>query len=136
RRSSDKAGPAVAQRDIGDQHKTTRRHESGVSENLFAVPRVFRLQGAVKKSTEKGQTEERFESDPAAKPEYEKRDQDAKDQDDQGRVKTDPGQSGFPRFRIRPRRPERPQAKAEAGGCANVVTPPLRSARAPGGRAP
>ena len=83
RRSADEAGPAVAQRDIRAQHNAARRHESGVSKDPVAVPSVFSLQGPVKKANEKAQSEQRLESEPVAKPENEKRDQDAKDHDDQ-----------------------------------------------------
>src|SRR3984957_9613720 len=84
--SADKAGRAIAQRDIGDPCQNDPRHKNAVVERSLPVPRVFGFHRAVAKTNQTGQGEERHEPDQAAQLENEKGDHDAEGYDNQTRI--------------------------------------------------
>jgi hypothetical protein len=112
--SADKAGRAIAQRNVDGQCENARRRKHGVSEKSVPVPWVFSFHRAIAKTNQKGQSQERREPDQAAKLENEKRNHNAKDQDDQSRVETDPGHRSSPRRLARLRRSEGPRSHSSA----------------------
>src|ERR1700733_4213977 len=87
----DKGAGAVADGSIDGEDESACRHEGDISHQSVRSPRIFRFHRPVAKTKDESQSEERRESDQAAKFENKKRRDNPEHNDDQSRIEPDPG---------------------------------------------
>ena len=92
----DKGAGAVADGSIDGEDESACRHEGDISHQSVRSPRIFRFHRPVAKTKDESQSEERRESDQAAKFENKKRRDNPKHDDEQSRIETDPGHPNSP----------------------------------------